>query len=204
MTGPPPFSGPPPAGPPPFPHQGSTPAQPPPSYQVPPPTPSHPGPPPPVPPGPGVQPPFAAAPVEGRTARLWLGLGVVGAALAVCCGGGLLAFVGFVITGTQALNEQADRVVGDYLDAVIAEDWPRAYERLCDRDQQAESLEAFARREARAPDIASYELGDLDLTRPELRLPVELTYTEGGRERVEVPLEQDTSTGELEVCGFDR
>lgn len=196
MTGPSPFAGPPPADQPPS-HQVPPPADQPP-YQVPPPPVA------PVPPGPGVQPPFAAAPIEGRTTRMWWGLGVAGAALAVCCGGGLLAFGGFVITGTQALNEQADRVVGDYLDAVIAEDWDRAYDRLCDRDQRAESLEEFARREARAPEIQSYELGDLDLTRPELRLPVDLTYTEGGTERVEVPLEQDTSTGELEVCGFDR
>lgn len=157
-----------------------------------------------MPPGPGVQPPFAAAPIEGRSARMWLGLGVAGAALALCCGGGGLAFIGFAITGTQALNEQADRVVGDYLDAVIAEDWERAYERLCDRDRNEESLEAFTRRESAAPEITSYQLGDLDLTEPELRLPVDLTYAEGRTERVEVPLEQNTSTGELEVCGFER
>jgi hypothetical protein len=158
----------------------------------------------PVPPGPGVQPPFAAAPTEGRTARLWLGLGVAGAALALCCGGGVAAFGALVVTGLQALDEQADRVVGDYFDAVIAEDWERAYGRLCERDRRAESLAAFSDRVAAEPQIASYQLGDLKPTSPDLRLPADLNYVGGGSERVEVPLEQNTTTGDLEVCGFRR
>ena len=135
---------------------------------------------------------------------MWLGLGVAGAAVLLCCGGGLVALGAFFVTGVQALNEQADRVVGDYFDAVMAEEWERAYERLCERDREAESLEAFTERVAAEPGITSYTLGDLNLADPDLKLPADLTYADGSSEQIDVPLKQNTGTGELEVCGFRR
>jgi hypothetical protein len=159
--------------------------------------------PPPVPGGPGVRPPFAAAPVEGRTARLWLSLGVAGALLVLCCGAGIAAVAGLAITGTQAINEQAQRTADDYLSARVDGDWEEAYEQRCQRDRQAESLRAYTERVSALPRIESYELGQIEISpRGDLRLPAVVDYVDGGSERLLVPLDQNPETGQFEVCGF--
>lgn len=160
---------------------------------------------PPPPPGPGVRLPFAAAPVEGRAARVWLGLGVAGAVLAVCCGAGVVSFGGLFLTSYQAVNEQAHRAVGDYLDAEIAGDLEEAYELRCERDRRSESLSEYRDRVSSLPRIESYELSDVEIT-PEgsVRVPAVVNYENGRRERLLVPLAQDETTGELEVCGWRR
>ncbi|PZM98172.1 MAG: hypothetical protein DIU79_00805 [Actinobacteria bacterium] len=152
------------------------------------------------PPGPGVRPPFAAPPTEGRAARLWLGIGAAGLAALLCCGGGVAAMFGLVITGTKAINEQARVVVGDYLDAVRQEEYDRAYAMLCDSEQQRESPPEFERRMAAAPRIRSYTIHDVTLAH-EIVVPVDVTYDPGGQRTVRVVLEQDKQTGQLEVCG---
>src|SRR5690606_12603792 len=171
---------------------------------VPPPPPGTP-PPPPPPPGPGVQPPFVAAPVEGRQARMWLRLGVAGGLLAACCGIGGVAVGGLVVLGQHALNEQAQRAVRDYLEARRQEDWERAYELRCEADQRASSLPEFIHRVSTAPRIQEYEIGDLQVTSGddpfdpdsgELDVPVTITYVNGDTEQFQIPLAQNTSTGE--------
>jgi len=156
---------------------------------------------PPPPPGPGVQPPFAAAPTEGRNARLWLALGMVGAVAVLCVGVAAVAFGGLLATGVSAANERAHRAVGDYLDAVLEADWDRAYGLRCERDREEEPLAAFTRRVSAQPRIDSYEMGELQLTQP-LELPVRVTYANGRTSELRVPLAQNQRTGELEVCGF--
>ncbi|MEV0733097.1 MULTISPECIES: hypothetical protein [Polymorphospora] len=154
-----------------------------------------------APAGPGVAPPFAAPPTEGRTARLWWGLGAAALAVALCCGGGAVAFVGLAVSGTQALNEQAGAVVGDYFDAVTDGDYDRAYSLLCRREQQREPILRFRTRLATEPRLTNYQVGDLEIT-DELEVPVDVTYAEGGSGRVWVSLAQNTGTGEFEVCGI--
>lgn len=159
----------------------------------------------PLPPrGPGVRPPFSAAPVEGRTIRLWLGLGIGGAVLALCCGAGIASLGGLLVVGVEAVNEQAQRAVGDYFDAEIEGDWERAYQQRCGQDQQAETLQQFTQRVSALPRVESYELGEVDITGAELRLPTRVEYEDGRSERLLVPVEQNPETGLLEVCGLDR
>lgn len=158
-----------------------------------------------VPPGPGVQPPFAAPPIEGRTARRWLGLGVAAAVLVMCCGIGGVALGGLLVTMIPALNEQAQRAVGDYLEALADQNWRRAYELRCEADQQAESLAEFTDRVSDRPLITDYDLGDLDyldVQGDQLRLPAELTYADGTRVVQDFPLVPDPQTGRLEVCEY--
>lgn len=155
-----------------------------------------------VPPGPGVQPPFVAAPIEGRNARRWLSGGLAAALLAACCGVGVTAFGGLLFTLVPAMNEQAQRAVGDYLDALIAGEWKQAYEQTCEEDQRAESLAAFTDRVSQ-PRIESYELGELDLADMQsetLQLPAEVRYAGGGRRQVTYPLVPDPEGGRLQVC----
>lgn len=153
------------------------------------------------PPGPGVRPPFAAPPTEGRTARLWLGLGVAGLAVVLCCGAGGTALVGLVVTQTQAFNEQAEAVVGGYFDALAEEDYGKAYDLLCDDIQRQESRERFAARVAQEPRVTSYSVGDVSLA--DLTVPADVTYAGGDQRTLEISLEQDRGTGEFEVCGID-
>lgn len=150
--------------------------------------------------GPGVAPPFPAPPTEGRTARVWIGLGVAGLAVALCCGGGATALVGLVVTGSEAVNEQAHVVVGDYLNAVKNHEYDKAYGLLCDAVQGRESPRQFAQRVAAGPQITSYHIGQLGLT-GDLTVPVEVTYEGGAQDTRRVALAQDTGTGRLEVCG---
>lgn len=159
--------------------------------------------------GPGVQPPFAAAPIEGRRTRMWLGVGLASGLLAACCGIGVAAVGGLLVLGQQVVTEQAQRAVTDYLTALTEQDWEQAYELRCARDRRAESLSEFTSRVSGAPAIDSYRIGDLrvdpgrdelDASDDELTVPVEVTYADGTAGRLTFPLDQN-SAGGLQVCG---
>ena len=188
------------AAPPPPPADLSQPSPPPADPAAPPPAPT--GPPYQVPTGPGVAPPFAAPPVEGRTARVWIGLGVAALALVLCCGGGTVALVGLIVTGTEAINEQARVAVDDYFEAVSKQDFGAAYGMLCAEAQRRESPDEFAERLVEEPEIDTYSMGQVSVT-SRIVVPVEVTYSEGGSDTLRVSLNQDTGTGELEVCGIE-
>lgn len=156
-----------------------------------------------VPPGPGVQPPFVAAPIEGRNARRWWGVGAAAAVLAACCALGGFVVGGLVLTMIPALNEQAQQAVGEYLDELIEQDWEQAYQLRCEQDRQEEDLSEFTDRVAQPPLLESYELGELDLLQTQgerLLLPVTLRYADGSEEETTYPLVQNTRTGTLQVC----
>ncbi|MFC7545351.1 hypothetical protein [Plantactinospora sp. GCM10030261] len=155
---------------------------------------------PPPPSGPGATPPFAAPPTEGRSLRLWLGLGAGALVAVLCCGGGGAALVGLVVSGTQAVNEQAQVVVGDYLRAVKDKEYDDAYRLLCDSDQQRESPSEFTDRLSAEPDIASYDVGEATVS-TDISVPVTVTYSGGNQQAQRITLAQDRGTGQFEVCG---
>ncbi|MGW0434350.1 Rv0361 family membrane protein [Micromonospora sp. NPDC003197] len=165
------------------------------------PGPSVPGGPPPPPPGPGVAPPFAAPPTEGRSRRRWIGLGVGALALVLCCGGGVVAVVGLAVSGTQAIDEQARTVAGDYFEALKNRRYGRAYDLLCDEDQRRESSRDFQQRVSAEPEIAGYQVHQSMVTN-EIVVPVDVTYRSGGQDNLRVTLAQDSKTGTFEVCGI--
>ena len=157
---------------------------------------------PPPPPGPGVTPPFAAPPTEGRTRRLWLGLGAGALALVLCCGGGGAALVGLALTSTEAFKEHARAAAGEYFAAVRDKDYRKAYNLLCDDEQNRESPDEFEERISAEPEIASYKV-DKDVGwGDETYVTVDITYTGGGQDTNRVDLVTDTKTGSLEVCGI--
>jgi hypothetical protein len=149
-----------------------------------------------------VTPPFPAPPVEGRSVRLWLGLGAAGLAVLLCCGGGLAAGIGLVITGTQAIDERARAAVSGYLDDVRAERYREAYDGLCPELRQRESPREFADRLRDEPSITGYDLLDIEVG-SRIILPVDVEYASGGGDTLRFELEQDSGTGEFEVCGID-
>lgn len=157
---------------------------------------------PPPPEGPGVQPPFAAPPIDADRTRLWVGLGVGAAALVLCCVGSVVGFGGLVVTGVQALNEQATVTVDRYLGALAERRYDDAYDLLCDERQRDESVAEFTRRVGEGPQVTSYTVGKPQISR-EIVVPADVRY-DGGHERdLRFVLEQDRGTGRFEVCGVE-
>jgi hypothetical protein len=154
-----------------------------------------------VPAGPGVTPPFAAPPVEGRSTRLWVGLGIGALALLLCGGGGVAALIGLVLTTSKAADEQVRASVGAYFDAVRAKQYDEAYRLLCPPARAAESASAFATRVAAEDPIRTYDVQPVALASTDLNVDVDVVYDNGTQDTVQVQLRQNTSTGRFEVCG---
>ena len=81
--------------------------------------------------GPGVAPPFAAPPTDRNRRGLWIGLGVGGLVLVLCCVGGLFGFGLILVSGAEKVKTEAHQVVTDYLSALQREDYNKAYDLLC-------------------------------------------------------------------------
>jgi hypothetical protein len=131
---------------------------------------------------------------------MWLGLGAAALAVVLCCGGGGVALVGLMISGSQALDEQARTVVGDYFEAVKTRRYGKAYNQHCDNVQRRESPREFQRRISAEPEITSYTVRETVLGN-EVTVPVDVTYTGGVRDNLRVTMVQDSKTGTFEVCG---
>jgi hypothetical protein len=153
---------------------------------------------PPPPPGPGVQPPFPAPPVEGKGKRIGWTLGIGAGVLLLICGGGAAAVFGLVTSANSALEEQTHKVVSEYLDAMVAQRYDKAYSLLCREAKQEESPAEFRVRVSGMEPITSYQLGKLDLIN--FAVPVEATYDTGDTGELEAYLGQNQDTGAFEVC----
>jgi hypothetical protein len=154
-------------------------------------------------PGPGVTPPFPAPPTEGRTARIWWGLGGGALALVLCCGGGVAAVVGLAALSERAFNEQAAAVIGEYLDAIREKEYDDAYRLVCDEVQDRETPSEFADRLGTLERIKSYEVGEISIVSSDTAVPVEVVYDTGRTGTLRIRLSQDGTTGEFEVCGVE-
>jgi hypothetical protein len=155
---------------------------------------------PPPPQGPGVIPPFPAPPTEGRRRRIGMGLGIGAGLLVLICGGGFAAAIGLFTVAGSALNEQAQVVVGDYLDDVKAQRYSEAYDALCDQTRSQVSEAEFTSDAQAAEPIAKYDVGEMDLTAVDLNVPVDVTYQDGRTAHLKAYLGQDQETGRFQVC----
>ena len=158
-----------------------------------------PGPPAP-PPGPGVQPPFVAPPTDGARQRRWLALGLAGAALVICCVGGLFAAGGVVVLGNQMVLEEAQGTVTAYLTAVRDRDYAKAYTLLCDSRQDSIDEGQFVDTFERSPTLRSFTVGQ-PVVDQAITVPATLSYADGRSSAVRYVMAQDGSTGRFEVCG---
>jgi hypothetical protein len=146
-------------------------------------------------------PPFAAPPTEGRTTRLWLGLGAAGLFVLLCCGGGIASIAGLGIFGVRAIDEQARVVVTDYVEALERAEYGEAYALLCDDRQRQQTPDDFAAMESLAPRIDSFRVRSAQTTTTAVVVPVDVTYTSGSSSTLRFVLAQDSGTGRFEVCG---
>ncbi len=152
------------------------------------------------PPGPGVQPPFVAPPTDGTRQRRWLAVGLAAAAALLCCVGGLGGLAGIVVLGGRAIVDEARTAVTNYVGALQRKDYPAAYKLLCDAEQSRVNPEQFARSFDSSPAILSFVV-DQPVIENDVEVPATLHYDNGATRRLSYLLEQDTSTGQFEVCG---
>lgn len=152
------------------------------------------------PPGPGAAPPFAAPPIEGRTARVWLGIGAAALAVVLFCGGGTASLIGLSVAGTQALSEQSRTVISEYLDALRKDDYGKAYDLLCERLRRQESERTFEERVRAQPEIRTYRVGE-PVGNTAVQVPVDVTYVQGGQDQLTFSLVAESSAG-LQICGI--
>lgn len=155
-------------------------------------------PPPPV--GPGVQPPFAAPPTDGTRQRRWIAFGLSIGAVMLVCVGGLLGVGGLVVLGVQVIREEAVSTVNSYLAAIQDEKYDDAYDRLCDAAQSRTSRAQFSRAQAQLPRISSFSVGQAELA-DKILVPATIRYNDRTIRTVRFVMEQDQSTGAIEVCG---
>ena len=109
------------------------------------------------------------------------------------------AVVGLAVSNVQAVGEQGRAVTDDYYQALVAREWSKAYDQLCDDARRRESRPEFEQRVATEPQISGYRVGDVDTA--SLTVPVDVTLAGGRREAQTVTLAPDRQTGGMEVCG---
>jgi hypothetical protein len=150
--------------------------------------------------GPGVLAPFPAPPTEGRRLRLGWGLGIGAAAVLLLCVGGVAAVIGLFNVMQRALNEQAQVVIGDYLDDINARRYAEAYDSLCAETRSQVSEAQFTSEQAGQEPIRAYQVGSLDLASVDLAVPVDVTYSDGRTGQLQAYLGQNEETGQFQVC----
>lgn len=106
--------------------------------------------------GPGVRVPFAAPPAERDRRRLWISLGVGGAALVLCCAGGVVGFGALIVTTGQATVTEARNTVRDFLDGLAKHDYREAYDQLCTARRSNQTLSEFTAYERTLPEIEGF------------------------------------------------
>jgi hypothetical protein len=145
-----------------------------------------------------VQPPFPAPPVEGKGRRIGMALGIAAGVLVLVCGGGLAAVIGLGTSASKALDERAHKAVSQYLDALVARDYNRAYKQLCRQARDDETFLQYRARVTASEPIVRYTIGKLNVTN--VTVPVDATYDNGDTGRLEAYLGQNQDTGDFEVC----
>ncbi len=154
--------------------------------------------------GPGVRVPFAAPPAERDRKRLWISLGVGGAALVLCCGGGVAALGGLVIATDRAVPAEAKAVVGDFLDGLAHRDYRRAYGQVCTARQNDQTLDQFTSVEQDHPRIESFRLEQPTILGSRITVTADVRTVDGSTAAERYTVISDRQAGELRVCGGPR
>lgn len=159
---------------------------------------------PPAPRGPGVRVPFPSPPTERDRKRLWISLGLGGAALLLCCGGGVAGFIGLAVASERAIPAEARTVVQDFLDGLAHRDYKKAYAQVCTSRQDQQSLDEFTAVEQRHPQIASFRLEEPVVHSSLITVTADVREVDGGGGAELYTLVSDRQAGELRVCGGPR
>jgi hypothetical protein len=149
------------------------------------------------PPGPGVAPPFAVPPRDRDSKRLWIGLGIGGLLLVLCCAGGIAGIGVLAAGGDSIAKSQASSVVRTFLEAIQEENYSDAYAELCDQLTERVTLDDFERAYG-ADKLESYVVGAVDATNT---ITVDATLTWQDRGSVEAQYTLVPAAPVLKICG---
>jgi hypothetical protein len=149
------------------------------------------------PPGPGAAPPFAAPPTDRNKRGLWIGLGVGGLVLLLCCVGGAFGIGVLFIGGTEQVKREAEATVTTYLDAVQGQQWDLAHQQLCARYAARMSPSQLATQERRQP-FTAYTLDEPTLAET-VDVVARLTTSSGEVRRL---FQLDTEGSRLAICAM--
>lgn len=155
---------------------------------------------PPPPPGPGVVTPFAAPPRDRNMRGLWIGLGVGGLVMVLCCVGGILGG-GFLFTGLEGIaRSQLSGVVDGYLAALKAEDYATARdEYLCAAQQRTHSIGWF-QDHYHGSQVTGYTVREDDIDLNRVVVPATVERVGQAARLMEFTLKQE-STNRYVICG---
>lgn len=156
----------------------------------------------PVPPqGPGVFVPFPAPPVEGRRRRRGRTIGIAAGAFALVVVGGLGAVIGLGTVMTRALGERVGVTVDDYYGALLDRRYGAAYDMQCDQQKSARSQAEFTELVTSEEPIVRWDVAEFSIQRG--TAVIDRWYAGNApAPSVTMNLDQDTGTGDFEVCGF--
>ena len=146
--------------------------------------------------GPGVVPPFSAPPRDRNNKGIWLGLGIGGLALVLCCVGGVFGLRFVLAGGTNLVRAQANTVVRDYLEALRQERYHDAYDMVCSAVSDELSLGQFQSRLG-SPKVEAYVIDNVEV---DPIIEVVATVTRRGRapQQERYPVKQENTV--LTVC----
>jgi hypothetical protein len=154
--------------------------------------------------GPGVRVPFTTPPTERDRKRLWITLGVGGAALLLCCAGGLVGLGALVVASERAVPTEAKTVVRTFLDGLAHRDYKRAYDQVCTARRDQQTLDEFTTEESGRPRIASFQLEQPSIAGSRITVAAQVRTVDGGGGLEVYTVVSDRQAGELRVCGGPR
>jgi hypothetical protein len=124
---------------------------------------------------------------------------LAGAAVLLCCVGGLFGIGGLVVFGTQMVVDEARTTVHDYLSAIEDDNFDAAYELLCDARRGQVTRNQFI------DSVASWDFIAFDVGQPQIdssvTVPATLRFADHTSQDVRFFLDQDRKTGDFKVCG---
>ena len=154
----------------------------------------------PVPPGPGATVPFAVPPTERNRKRMWIGLGVAGAVLLLCCVGGTIGLVTVVVSSLRGSPEQAAAVVTTYLTDLGQGAYSEAYDQLCTEAQQQESEATFEENQRDRAQIVNFTVGTPKAESSGYAVPADIELDTGASDNQTFHVIVDQTAG-LRICG---
>ena len=159
---------------------------------------------PPPPAGPGVAPPFAAPPSDKNKRGLWIGLGVGGLVLVLCCIGSVVGIGVVIAGGVETTKRHATTLATEYLKRVQGGDYGAARALLCQPLQQKVSTTQLAARYRDRP-FDSFRLQEPSLSGSEISITA--TLVAGNSDATEIyyfaSADNPTPESTLSICGIE-
>ena len=149
--------------------------------------------------GPGVVPPFAAPPQEGVRRRRWIAISIGAAVAVLCCGGGAVGFGVLAVTTQDQLINGARTVVTSYMNDWKKQDYPAAYQLVCDDEKDQQTVGEFA---ASIDEdlVYGFVVGKPVVDQNEVIVPVAVNFASGDNADIRFVVVTD-SDGSHKVCG---